>query len=113
MELIDSWVLVPNLETLPSYYLFSKLAANDDGLKRNVEMTVKLRCIVCTLGQRSKDWFMMRLFTLTGTLFALGLLSSNHFRLLINLKEKENIVIDNDWKCKILDEIVYSLFFQH
>ena len=40
----------------------------------------------------------------------MGLLSSNHFRLLIRLKEKENCVLDANWKRKMLDELMASWF---
>ena len=52
----------------------------------------------------------MRICRLTGTSFALGLLSSNHYRLLIGMKEKQNAAIDKDWKCKMLDELILSWF---
>ena len=52
----------------------------------------------------------MRICRLTSTSFALSLLSSNHYQLLIGMKEKQNAAIDEDWQCKILDELILSWF---
>ena len=73
-------------------------------------MILKLRYRVYTLEQRCKDWFFMRIYRSTGTVFALSLLFSNHYRLLIGMKKKENVVIDENWQCKILNKLI-SLWF--
>ena len=81
---------------MPSNYLFSESNNEEITLKNTIEIVMKLRCCIYTLGQRCKDWFLMRIFRLTGTSFALGLLSSNHYRLLIGMNEKQNATIDED-----------------
>ena len=49
------------------------------------------------------------MFRLTGTLFAKGLLSSNHFRQIIKIAPKE-INFDDVWRRKILDDLILSWF---
>ena len=96
MELIDCWIMAPNLETLPQIFLFSIFNQGKNSLKSTIQIMLTLRCVILTLGQRCKDWFPLRLFRLTATLFAAGLLSSNHFRRILCLKEKEELILDDN-----------------
>ena len=89
LKLIDSWITVPKKEALPSTSLFNKSLTNESNHRSLLQNLLKIRCIILTLGQYCKDWFLLRLFRLTGTLFTKGLLSSNHFRKIIKIAPKE------------------------
>ena len=109
LKLIDSWINVPKKEALPSSSIFFNFPKTDLNQRSMLIAMLRIRCIILSKGQRCKDWFLLRLFRLTGTLFSKGLLSSNHFREIIKLQQKD-FNFDDEWKRKMLDDLVSSWF---